>query len=105
MQLERFPLRRKHFSVKHHPPPSGNIGLFKLRTKPGTKAPSHLQALLADITERQRRISTAREASRTLVKPEDLREAQQEVQEGIDDVTAICKRVKVIPATQSRSSR
>jgi len=54
-----------------------------------------LQALLAKITERQEHISGARDRSRTLVKPSELREAQQEIQDGIDEVTAICKGVKV----------
>jgi chromosome segregation ATPase len=54
-----------------------------------------LQALLAQITEKQRQISLAREGCRTLVKPSELREAQQEIQDGIDEVTTICKRVKV----------
>jgi hypothetical protein len=53
------------------------------------------QALLADVTERQKRISATREASRTLADPTQLREAQQQVQEGIDEVTLVCKRVKV----------
>ena len=50
---------------------------------------------MADVTERQKRISATREASRTLADPTQLREAQQQVQEGIDEVTLVCKRVKV----------
>ena len=53
-----------------------------------------LQALLASITERQREISTVRVKSRTLTSSAEVQASQAKIQEDIDEVTSICKRVK-----------
>ena len=53
-----------------------------------------MQALLAKITERQHVISTARSKSRLLASTDQVQAAQAQIQEDIDDVTAICKSVK-----------
>ena len=53
-----------------------------------------MQALLAEVIERQRQITAARERSRTLVKPSEVQAAREQVQDEVEAVTVICKRVK-----------
>ena len=53
-----------------------------------------MQALLAEVMERQRQITAARERSRTLVKPSEVQAAREQVQDEVEAVTVICKRVK-----------
>lgn len=52
------------------------------------------QALLAEVVRRQREIESDRAKMRTMVKPAELREAQERVKGEVEEVTLVCKRVK-----------